>query len=187
MLPVTEREKMLAGGMYDPLDPELVATRARARDLCQQLNATREAQDTERRGILRELFARGGDSVWMQPPFYCDYGSNIELGERVFFNFNCIVLDVCRVQIGDFTLFGPAVLIYTPLHPFDAAQRRREEFGKPIDIGSDVWVGGGAIILAGVRIGSRAVIGAGSVVTRDVPEGVFAAGNPCRAIREITE
>ena len=169
---------MLAGEMYDPLDPELVAARARARDRCQDLNATREADQAERRGILRALFGRGGDTVWMQPPFYCDYGANIELGERVFFNFNCVVLDVCRVRIGDFTLFGPAVQIYTPLHPFDAAQRRREEYGSPIDIGSDVWVGGGAIILAGVTIGSRAVIGAGSVVTRDVPDGVFAAGNP---------
>jgi len=183
----TERQKMVAGEMYDPLDPELVTARARARDLCGELNATRESEEDRRRGILRTLFARGGETVWMQPPFYCDYGSNIELGERVFFNFNCIVLDVCPVRIGDFTLFGPAVQIYTPLHPFDAAQRRREEYGKAIDIGSDVWVGGGAIILAGVRIGSRAVIGAGSVVTRDVPDGVFAAGNPCRVIRAIAE
>jgi maltose O-acetyltransferase len=183
----TERQKMLAGEMYDPLDPELVAARERARDLCQQLNATRESQEAERRRILTDLFGAGGDSVWMQPPFYCDYGANIELGHRVFFNFNCIVLDVCPVRIGDFTLFGPAVQIYTPLHPFNAEQRRREEFGKAIEIGSDVWVGGGAIILAGVRIGSRAVIGAGSVVTRDVPDGVFAAGNPCRVIRTISE
>jgi maltose O-acetyltransferase len=183
----TARQKMLAGAMYDPLDAELVAARLRARDLCQDLNATRESDQTERRRILRELFGRGGDTVWMQPPFYCDYGANIELGERVFFNFNCIVLDVCRVRIGDFTLFGPAVHIYTPLHPFDAERRRREEYGKPIDIGSDVWVGGGAIILAGVSIGSRAVIGAGSVVTRDVPDAVFAAGNPCRVIRAIGE
>src|ERR1700730_3779829 len=158
---------MLAGEMYDPLDPELVAGRARARDLCQQLNATREAEDAERRGILRDLCGPGCGTVGIQPPFYCDYGTNIELGERVFFNFNCIVLDVCRVRIGDFTLFGPAVQIYTPLHPFNAEQRRREEFGKPIDMGWDVWVGGGAIILAGVSIGSGAVIGAGSVVTRD--------------------
>ena len=183
----TERQKMLAGEMYDPLDPELVAGRTRARDLCQLLNATRESEEAERRRILRDLFGKGGDSVWMQPPFYCDYGTNIELGERVFFNFNCIVLDVCPVRIGDFTLFGPAVQIYTPLHPFNAAQRRREEYGKAIEIGSDVWVGGGAIILAGVRIGSRSVIGAGSVVTRDVPDDVFAAGNPCRVIRGITD
>ena len=183
----SQRDRMLAGELYDPLDAELVAGRERARDLCQALNATRERNTDERRRILRELFGAGGDTVWMQPPFFCDYGSNIELGERVFFNFNCVVLDVCPVRIGDFTLFGPAVQIYTPMHPLNAEQRRREEFGKPVTIGSDVWVGGGAIILPGVRIGSRAVIGAGSVVTRDVPDGVFAAGNPCRVIREITE
>ena len=123
----------------------------------------------------------------MQPPFFCDYGSSIKLGERVFFNFNCVVLDVCPVVIGSFTLFDPAVQIYTPIHSLNAELRRREEFTRPIEIGSDVWVGGAAIILPGVRIGSRAVIGAGSVVTRDIPEGVFAAGNPCRVIREITE
>ena len=184
---MTEREKMLAGELYDPLDPELAAGRARARDLCQALNATRESHVEERRRILSHLFGAGGDSVWMQPPFYCDYGTNIELGERVFFNFNCIVLDVCRVRIGDYTLIGPAVQIYTPMHPLDPAERRRAEFGKPVDIGSDVWIGGGAIVLPGVRIGSRAVIGAGSVVTRDVPDGVFAAGNPCRAIRAIDD
>ena len=184
---MTEREKMLAGERYDPFDAELVDARRRARDLCQSLNATRDAQHDERRRILREIFGAGGDTVWMQPPFFCDYGSNIELGERVFFNFNCIVLDVCRVRIGDFSLFGPAVQIYTPMHPFNAELRRQQEFGKPVDIGADVWVGGGAIILPGVRIGSRAVIGAGSVVTRDVPEGVFAAGNPCRVIRQIED
>jgi maltose O-acetyltransferase len=183
----TEREKMLAGELYDPLDPELVQARNRARDLCQDLNATREADQQRRRQILTELFGKGGDSVWMQPPFYCDYGSNIYLGERVFFNFNCVVLDVCRVEIGDFTLFGPAVQIYTATHPMNAALRRVQELGKPITIGSDVWVGGGAIICPGARIGSRTVIGAGSVVTRDIPDGVFAAGNPCRVIREIAE
>jgi maltose O-acetyltransferase len=183
----TERLKMLAGEMYDPLDPELTAARTRARDLCQDLNATREGDADARRRILRGLFGKGGDTVWMQPPFYCDYGVNIELGERVFFNFNCTVLDVCRVRIGDYTLFGPSVQIYTPLHPMNAEQRRREEYGKPIDIGSDVWVGGGAIVLAGVTIGSRSIIGAGSVVTRDIPEGVLAVGNPCRVIREIND
>ena len=150
----SEREKMLAGEMYDPLDPELVAARERARDLCQTLNATREGQHEERRRILRDLFGRGGDTVWMQPPFFCDYGSNIELGERVFFNFNCVVLDVCPVRIGRFSLFGPAVQIYTPMHPMNAQLRREREFGKPVEIGSDVWIGGGAIILPGVRIGS---------------------------------
>ena len=183
----SEREKMLAGELYDPLERELVAARERARDLCQALNATREGQQEERRRIVSELFGSGGDSVWMQPPFFCDYGSNTFLGERVFFNFNCVVIDVCRVTIGDYTLFGPAVQIYTATHPMNAELRRKQEFAKPIEIGSDVWVGGGAIICPGVRIGSRSVIGAGSVVTRDVPEGVLAVGNPCRVIREITE
>jgi maltose O-acetyltransferase len=183
----TEKDKMLAGELYDPLDPELVRARERARDLCQELNATRERDREARRRILADLFGRGGESVWMQPPFYCDYGSNILLGERVFFNFNCVVLDLCVVKIGDFTLFGPAVQIYTATHPMNAALRRKQEFGKPVEIGSDVWVGGGAIICPGVKIGSKSVIGAGSVVTRDIPDGVFAAGNPCRVIREITE
>ena len=183
----TEREKMLAGELYDALDPELVAARTRARDLCQSLNATREADAEARRAILRALFGAGGDSVWMQPPFWCDYGTNIELGERVFFNFNCVVLDVCRVRIGSFTLFGPGAQVLTPMHPLDPELRRREEYGKPVDIGADVWVGAGALILPGVTVGSRSVIGAGSVVTRDVPDGVFAAGNPCRVIRAIEE
>lgn len=183
----TELEKMLAGELYDPLDPELVRARERARDLCQDLNASRERDEESRRRILKELFGKGGESVWMQPPFFCDYGSNIHLGERVFFNFNCVVLDVCRVAIGDYTLFGPAVQIYTATHPMNAELRRKQEFAKPITIGSDVWVGGGAIVCPGVQIGSKSVIGAGSVVTRDVPEGVFAAGNPCRVIRAIAE
>jgi maltose O-acetyltransferase len=183
----SERDKMLAGELYDPLDADLIARRVRARDLCQALNASHEHETDHRRAILRDLFGAGGDTVWMQPPFYCDYGENIRLGERVFFNFNCVVLDVCRVAIGDFTLFGPAVQIYTAMHPMNAELRRTQEFAKPVEIGADVWVGGGAIILPGVRIGSRSVIGAGSVVTRDVPEGVFAAGNPCRVIRETAE
>lgn len=181
----TEREKMLAGELYDPLDPELTRARERARDLCQDLNATREAQQEARRHILQELLGAGGDSVWMQPPFYCDYGSNIRLGRKCFFNFNCVVLDVCPVTIGDHTLFGPAVQIYAATHPLNSELRRTQEFGKPVVIGSDVWVGGGVIICPGVTIGSRSVIGAGSVVTRDIPAGVIAAGNPCRVIREV--
>jgi maltose O-acetyltransferase len=183
----SEKDKMLAGELYDPLGPELVRARERARDLCRDLNATREADQEARRRILQGLFGSGGESVWMQPPFFCDYGSNIHLGRRVFFNFNCVVLDVCRVVVGDFTLFGPAVQVYTATHPLNAELRRKQELGKPVEIGSDVWVGGGAIICPGVKIGSKSVIGAGSVVTREVPAGVFAAGNPCRVIREITE
>ena len=121
---------MVDGELDNPLDPELVTARNHARDLCQSLNATREGDHEARRRILCELFGTGGDTVWMQPPFFCDYGTNIELGERVFFNFNCVVLDVCPVRIGSFTLFGPAVQIYTPMHPFNARLRREQEFGK---------------------------------------------------------
>ncbi len=181
----TEREKMLAGELYVPTDSELVRERTRARDLCQDLAATREGDAQQRRRILGALLGGGAESAWIQPPFYCDYGSNITLGRNVFFNFNCVVLDVCAVTVGDYSLFGPAVQIYTALHPVDAGERRQREYGKPVRIGADVWVGGGAIILPGVTIGSRAIIGAGSVVTRDVASGVFAAGNPCRPIREL--
>ena len=183
----TELEKMLAGELYDPLDADLVKRRMRARDLCQALNQTREADEDARRRLLVSLFASGGDSAWIQPPFHCDYGSNIRLGDRVFFNFSCVVLDVCDVTIGDFTLFGPSVQIYTATHPMNAQLRRTQELGKPVEIGSDVWIGGGAIILPGVKIGSRVVIGAGSVVTRDIPDDAFAAGNPCRVLRRISD
>ena len=182
-----EWARMIAGELYDPRDSELVELRNRARDLCQELNASRESEADLRRRILLQLLGVGGDSAWIQPPFFCDYGSNIELGERVFFNFNCVVLDVCPVVIGSCTLFGPAVQIYTATHPMNAELRRSREFAKRVTIGSDVWIGGGAIILPGVTIGSRSVIGAGSVVTRDIPDDTFAAGNPCRVIRDIVE
>src|SRR5262245_21312960 len=139
----TEREKMLAGELYDPLDAELAGLRARARDLLWELNATREAEDEKRRRVLRELFGSGGASAWIQPPFFCDYGANIHLGERVYFNFNCVVLDVCAIRIGARTLFGPAVQICAATHPLDAELRKTRELGAPVTIGSDVWVGGG--------------------------------------------
>ena len=180
-------ERMIAGQQYDPMDAGLVAARVRARDLCQALNVTREAEQDARREILRQLFRSGGDTVEMQPPFHCDYGSNIELGAHVFFNFNVVVLDVCPVRIGDNSMFGPAVQLLTAMHPLNAAMRREQEYGRPITIGADVWVGGGAIVCPGVTIGSGSVIGAGSVVTRDIPAGVLAVGNPCRVVREITE
>ncbi len=182
----TEREKMLADELYDPLDAELVEARLRARDLLAVLNATRERDGLARLQMQTALFGSGGESVWLQTPFFCDYGVNIHLGEKVFFNFNCVVLDVCEVRIGARTLFGPAVQIYTATHPLDAELRKTRELGKPVTIGSDVWVGGGAIILPGVTIGDRAVIGAGSVVTNDVPAGVLAVGNPCRVVRALS-
>jgi maltose O-acetyltransferase len=183
----TELEKMLAGELYEALDPELTRRRERARELCWTLNATQETEQARRRELLEKLLGSGGDTAWIQPPFFCDYGSNIYLGKKVYFNFNCVLLDVCEIRIGDCTLFGPAVQLYTATHPLNAAERRRAEFAKPIEIGSDCWIGGAAVILPGVKIGSRSVIGAGSVVTRDIPSGVVAAGNPCRVIRELSE
>lgn len=181
----TEKDKMLAGELYDPLDSRLSTERARCRDLCLELNATREDEKERRRRILDQLFGKETDA-WIQPPFFCDYGTNIVLGEKVFFNFNCVVLDVAQVTIGSNVLFGPVVQIYTATHPLDSAMRAAGlEAGMPIAIGSDVWVGGGAIICPGVTIGDRSVIGAGSVVTRDVPPDTFAAGNPARTIRHL--
>ena len=179
--------KNARGELCDPHDADLLRRRNRARDLCQDLNATREAHVEERRRLLRELFGRGGDTVWLQLPFFCDYGANILLGERVFFNFNCVVLDVAPITIGDHTLFGPAVQVSTATHPFDAGLRRTQEYAKPIEMDADMWVGGGAILCPGVTIGRRSVIGAGSVVTRDIPADVFAAGTPCRVIRPVSE
>lgn len=179
---------MLAGELYDPLDPQLSAERRRARLLIKLLNATSDDQQEDRARLIRELIPAAGEGIWIEPPFYCDYGSNITLGDRVFFNFNCVVLDVAPVRIGAGVLFGPAVQIYAATHPLSAAERRTGlEAGKPIEVGDEVWVGGGVIICPGVRVGSGSVVGAGSVVTRDIPEGVFAAGNPCRVIREIGE
>ncbi|HEY8606106.1 MAG TPA: sugar O-acetyltransferase [Noviherbaspirillum sp.] len=181
----TEKQKMLAGELYDPNDAQLVAERRRARDLLLQMNATREDQLQERQRLLAELLGSDTDAL-IQPPFYCDYGTNITLGEKVFMNFNCVVLDVAPVHVGSFVLFGPAVQIYTATHPMRAAERRGGlEGGKPIVIGDDVWIGGGAVVCPGVTIGARSVIGAGSVVTKDIPEDVFAAGNPCRVIRAL--
>jgi maltose O-acetyltransferase len=181
----TEKDRMLAGELYDPLDPQLCAERQRARDLCQALNATREEETAERARLMRELFGRE-TGAWIQPPFFCDYGTNMILGEKVFFNFNCVVLDVMEVRIGDNVLFGPAVQVYTATHPLNAAERRTwREFARPVEIGSDVWIGGGAIICPGVKIGAGTVIGAGSVVTREIPAGVVAAGNPCRVLRSL--
>lgn len=184
----SEKEKMLGGEPYDPLDSQLSAERRRARLLFKALNDTRDDQQEERARLIRELIPDSGEAVWIEPPFFCDYGSNIRLGDRVFFNFNCVVLDVAPVRIGSGVLFGPAVQIYAATHPLSAAERRTGlEAGKPVEIGDDVWVGGGTVICPGVRIGARAVIGAGSVVTKDVPEGVLAVGNPCRVVREVGE
>lgn len=183
---MTEREKMLAGELYDARDPELQALRRRARLLIQALNACRDDAEEERAALWRELLPGAGQGLWIEPPFYCDYGCHLCLGDNVFFNFNCVVLDVALVTIGSNVLFGPAVQLYTATHPLEAEARRSGlEAGKPIIIGDDCWIGGGVVVNPGVVIGARSVIGAGSVVTRDIPSDVFAAGNPCRVIRRI--
>jgi maltose O-acetyltransferase len=180
----TEKEKMLAGKLYNASDPAIVWERRRARNLLKDLNESREEDGRKRAEILGQLLGQVGGNVWIEPPFYCDYGSNIFLGDNVYFN--CVVLDPAKVEIGSNVLFGPNVQVYTATHPLDAAQRRTGlEFAKEIKIGSDVWIGGNAVICPGVTIGDRSVIGAGSVVTSDVPEGVFAAGSPCRVIRPL--
>ena len=182
----TEKHKMLGGELYDPFDRQLSDERRRARLLLKKLNDTCDDQIEARACLIGELIPHSGKGVWIEPPFYCDYGSNITLGDKVFFNFNCIVLDVARVHIGSRVLFGPAVQIYAATHPLRAADRRLGlELGKSVEIGDDAWIGGSAIVCPGVRIGARSVIGAGSVVTKDIPEGVLAAGNPCRIMREI--
>ena len=184
----TEKEKMIAGEMYDPLDRQLVDHRLQARLLIKALNETREDDIAERSRILRELLPNASSDLWLQPPFYCDYGYNIQVGERVFFNFNCVVLDVGPVTIGPRTMFGPNVQIYTATHPMNHLERSSgREYAKSIVIGEDVWIGGSAVICPGVTIGNRSVIGAGSVVTKDIYEDVFAAGNPCRVIKSLTE
>lgn len=183
---MTEKEKMLAGELYDPLDQQLTEERLQARLLLKKLNDSAEDQVGERKKILEALLPNTGENLWIQPPFYCDYGSNLYLGDKVFFNFNCVVLDVTKVQIGSRTLIGPNVQIYTATHPLNFKERAAGvEFAKPINIGEDVWIGGSAVICPGVSIGDRTVIGAGSVVTKDLPADVFAAGNPCKIIREL--
>ena len=183
---MTEREKMLAGQMYDPMDPDLAAEREQARVLFKKINDMPETQKPERDELFYELFGQAGPGLWIEPPFYCDYGSNIKAGDNVFMNFECVILDVCEVKIGSRVMFAPKVQLYTATHPLNAKERSSgRELGKPITIGNDVWLGGGVIVCPGVTIGNGVVVGAGSVVTRDLPDNVFAAGNPARVIKEI--
>jgi maltose O-acetyltransferase len=183
---MTEKEKMLSGNLYLALDEQLTQERLQARMLLKALNESEESNPTRRAEILNQLLPNSGKGLWLQPPFYCDYGYNIITGENVFFNFNCVVLDVMEVRIGNRTLFGPSVQIYTATHPIDYKERATGlEYAKPIIIGDDVWVGGNTVICPGVSIGDRSVIGAGSVVTKDIPADVVAAGNPCRVIRKL--
>jgi maltose O-acetyltransferase len=177
----TEKDKMLAGELYDSSDPEIQAELAATHRWLARYNAALGMETADRRELLGERFAAVGEGAVIRPPFHCDYGFNISLGAGVFLNFNCVILDVVEVMIGERTQIGPGVQILTADHPRDVAVRASGlEFGRPVRIGCDVWIGGGAIILPGVSIGDGALIGAGSVVTRDVPAGATAFGNPAR-------
>jgi len=176
---MSEKERMLAGELYRPDDPEIKADAAATKAWLARFNASLAASPRDRRALLMERLAEVGEGAVIRPPFFCDYGFNIRLGANVFLNFNCVILDVVEVTIGAGAQIGPAVQIYTADHPRDPAQRRAGlEFGKPVRIGRNVWIGGGAIILPGVTIGDDAVIGAGSVVTRNVAAAATVGGNP---------
>lgn len=182
----TEKEKMIAGELYAANDPELDMERAWASNKFQAFNQLPYSAGKERGQLAKALFGSVGKGCIVRGPFFCDYGKNITLGDGVYFNFNCVILDVCPVKIGSRSMFGPGVQILTALHPIDAEERATwVEYGSPITIGEDVWVGGGAIICPGVTVGNRSIIGAGAVVTKNVPDDVIVAGNPAKIIRRL--
>eukprot|EP00727_Mastigamoeba_balamuthi_P002237 m51a1_g1201 putative maltose o-acetyltransferase (196) ;mRNA; r:454552-455139 len=185
----SEKEKMLGGELYNAFDEELVQERLRCRHLVDLLNTTDTSlpcTSPARAAILRDLCGAVGSNVRLDSPFRCDYGRHIRFGDDVHLNFDCVVLDVCEVEIGSGTLLGPGVHIYTAAHPFDPALRAScLGFGKPVRIGTNVWIGGRTVICPGVTIGDGTTIGAGSVVTKDIPARVVAAGNPCKVIKQV--
>ena len=183
---MTEKEKMLSGEMYNPLDPELDRDRHEARLLFQQINGLDEDRKEERNELFSKLLPNTASGLWIEPPFYCDYGYNIYSGKNLFMNFDCCILDVMPVRLGNNVMMGPKVQLYTATHPLEAKARNSgREFAKGITIGNNVWIGGGAVICPGVTIGDGVVIGAGSVVTRNLPDNVFAAGSPARVFKQI--
>jgi maltose O-acetyltransferase len=179
----TEKQKMLAGEYYNAGEAEIQADQAAAREWMERYNLSTGLANTQRQDMLKERFAEVGEGAFIRPPFHCDYGSNIKIGRGAFMNFGCVILDVVEVEIGDMTQIGPGVQILTADHPREPELRAQGlEFGRPIRIGRNVWIGGGALIMPGVTIGDDALIGAGSVVTRDVPAGATVAGNPARIL-----
>jgi len=186
--PLSEREKALAGLPYTIMDPELKALRQQAHRLIYTYNRSEPMEDDPPSPLLAELFGAIGRDVFIEVPFHCPYGANIHLGDGVYMNSGCVILDCARVEIGDKTLLGPAVQIYTAIHPLDPEERATFlETSKPVILGRNVWIGGGAIVLPGVTIGDNAVIGAGSVVTKDVPANCVAVGNPAKVTKEIAQ
>ncbi|MEF2277270.1 sugar O-acetyltransferase [Deinococcus sp. YIM 134068] len=182
----SQREKMLAGELYLASDPELYGEHLRAQQLLAEFNATGADEDGRRRDLLTRLLGHLGEGAVIKPSLRCDYGSNIFVGDRTFINYDALMLDCNRIEIGSDVQFAPGVHIYTATHPLDAATRISGlEYALPVTIGDGVWLGGRAIICPGVTIGENTVVGAGSVVTRSLPAGVLAVGNPCRVIREL--
>jgi maltose O-acetyltransferase len=182
----SQRERMLAGDLYLADDPELIEMATRAARLQDEFNRTPAADGARQRAVLEELLGAIGDGTVIRPPFFCDYGSHIRIGAGTFANFGLVALDVAPIAIGDDVQIGPNVQLLTPTHPLEPDLRRAKlEAAEPITIEDNVWLGGGAIVLAGVTIGSDSVIGAGSVVTRDVPAGVVAVGQPARVTRSV--
>ncbi len=168
-------------------DESVMNQMVRARQLTQQLNTMDRSDFNGLQAVVKQLLGKS-ENAWINPPFYCDYGFNIEVGKNFFANYNCTILDVAKVKIGNNVLFAPNVAVYTAGHPLHPVMRQSEyEYGIGIEIGDNVWIGGNAVILPGVKIGSNSVIAAGSVVTKDIPNWVVAGGNPCRVIRKITE
>ncbi|MCD7930044.1 MAG: sugar O-acetyltransferase [Tannerellaceae bacterium] len=186
---MTEKEKAAAGRIYDAnYDEQLVQERLESKCLCYDYNRTHPAAQEERKTIIKKLLGKTGESFIIEPPFFCDYGYNIEIGENFYANHNCIILDGAKVTFGDNVFIAPDCGFYTAGHPLNAEQRAQGlEYAYPIRIGNNVWIGGHTTVLPGVTIGDNTVIGAGSVVTKDIPAGVVAVGNPCRVIRPITE
>jgi len=182
----SEKEKMLSGEYFHPFDKELSEERLQARKLLHELNHLSPDNFQQQKKIIKQLLPNSSKATFIQPPFYCDYGYNIKAGKGVFFNFNCTLLDLATIEIGEKTLLGPNVQIYTAMHPTNAEKRATHlEKGKPIFIGNNVWIGGNVTICPGVKIGNKSIIGAGSVVIKDIPANVMAAGNPCKVIKEL--
>jgi maltose O-acetyltransferase len=183
----TEKEKMLSGENYFSNDKELSLDRNNAKKLLHKLNVVEYLMNGNARAILRELLPNAHKRIYIEPPFHCDYGYNIHLGEKVYFNVNCVVLDAAKVTIGSNVFIGPGVHIYTATHPTNAVERQTVEFAKPVSIGNDCWIGGNTVICPSVTIGDGCTIGAGSVVTKDIPENSLAVGNPARVIKKLKE
>ena len=183
---MTEKEKMINGELYLAGDPKLVEDRLNARRLTREYNLTIETEANKRENLLKELFGSTGKSLYIEPTFRCDYGYNIHVDDNFYANFDCVILDVCPVRIGKNCFMAPGVHIYTATHPLDPIERASgAEFGKPITIGDNVWIGGRAIINPGVKIGHNVVVASGAVVTKDFPDNVVVGGNPARIIKEI--